>query len=725
MSISQQENVLDFFLWFLKFSDLAFKWSTIDKECFGIFYSIFKLSYYLRGKHFTIMTDHANLKWMEISVVDRIVRMRMFMQNFDMDLLHFKGKLNRFADWLSRMGQERAASCVMLLDLCLEDSCSDIELCLGVEYENSSLLSEDQLFMYDESGMLSAEADDLACVSEFPEELVKALDELASQNLQPKSLKEAFDLVHNGRMGHHGAKRTWLKLSKVFPGHTLTTEIIQDFIDRCPICQKLGYDMSTSLQAPIRALNLDNCRHFVGFDTLTVTPVDANGYCCIHVVKQLPSRLVGIYPARNYSAEGVARALFSYFVTYGISEVMVSDPGSNITARVVQLLLKWFGVRFRMSLVNRHESNMVERSNRELLRFLSALVHDERLENWSDPECYLLIQFILNDEISSETGLSPFEFTFGTMDSKYFHIPDSSSDEFASSTYISNFNDNLKAIRKIACEVQKKIQNKRMSKTPAEKMTQYQPGQLVLFKLDVTKHKPSKLYPRFKGPYEVVSTYKADVICTHLVMRFDVTLHMSWLKPFFGSKEEAFRIAMIDYRQFSLDKVVAYRGDPEKRTTMDFRVLFSDQSLLWMPYSTDLATSEAFHEYIFSVPELFPLRFSAKEAVQQKTKLKKCVISTVIPGDVVFVNLRAWGADFYDALELPNAYDTLYVVQCVYKRWAGRKRITIDVYCSLFNSTFEWSAYDVQNYGTTRDFNPDTMVLVDSAFCARFPNILS
>ena len=86
-----------------------------------------------------------------------------------------------------------------------------------------------------------------------------------------------------------------------------------------------------------------------------------------------------------------------------------------------EFLLKWFEVRFRGSLTNRHESNMVERSHRELLRFLQGLVHDERLQDsWGDIECYMLIQFILNDEVSSETGLSPFQYVL--MVPLIFHI---------------------------------------------------------------------------------------------------------------------------------------------------------------------------------------------------------------------------------------------------------------------------------------------------------------
>jgi hypothetical protein len=89
--------------------------------------------------------------------------------------------------------------------------------------------------------------------------------------------------------------------------------------------------------------------------------------------------------------------LFQFFITYGVVYVLVTDAGSNIDSEVTRLLLGWFGVRLRMSLVNRHQSNGVERTHREILKFLSMLVSDERMTNlWSKPHVLGIIQFIVN-----------------------------------------------------------------------------------------------------------------------------------------------------------------------------------------------------------------------------------------------------------------------------------------------------------------------------------------
>jgi hypothetical protein len=62
----------------------------------------------------------------------------------------------------------------------------------------------------------------------------------------------------------------------------------------------------------------------------------------------------------------------------------VSDPGRNIIGRMVHELNDWLGLRHFVSLVDVHESNGVERTNKEIMRHLRALVNDERLrDTWS------------------------------------------------------------------------------------------------------------------------------------------------------------------------------------------------------------------------------------------------------------------------------------------------------------------------------------------------------
>ena len=116
--------------------------------------------------------------------------------------------------------------------------------------------------------------------------------------------------------------------------------------------------------------------------------------------------------------------------------------------------MEWMGIRLRMSLVGRHQSNMVERSHRETLRFLSTLVNEERIrERWSEPHVIATVQFLLNSEISRETSFSPFEYTFGSDDRKYFKLPEVAQNKDLADKYVQMLNENLRLIRGVAKEI--------------------------------------------------------------------------------------------------------------------------------------------------------------------------------------------------------------------------------------------------------------------------------
>ena len=51
-----------------------------------------------------------------------------------------------------------------------------------------------------------------------------------------------------------------------------------------------------------------------------------------------------------------------------------------------------------------------------------------------------------------------------------------------------------------------------------------------------------------------------------------------------GSEEDAYKAAMLDNDQYVVDRILAYRGDPDQRTSMEFEVRFSDGTIVWKPW---------------------------------------------------------------------------------------------------------------------------------------------
>ena len=222
----------------------------------------------------------------------------LMLRNDAFVLQHIRGPDNKFADWTSRQDFPDIATVGHSLRYL-----AAINLTLAFRQCDTHSLYVDYFSC--------AYIDDLQF--EIPMSIICALTDAAREVSRPSSITEAIAFVHNGRMGHHGVRCTWLKLNKVFPGYNIPIKAIEEFIDACPLCQKLRRDMADSLPAPVCAIVPEHCRHFVGFDTVTVTPADKEGHCCVHVMKLIPSRLVGLSSAKDYSALGVASALFEFF----------------------------------------------------------------------------------------------------------------------------------------------------------------------------------------------------------------------------------------------------------------------------------------------------------------------------------------------------------------------------------------------------------------------------
>ena len=144
-----------------------------------------------------------------------------------------------------------------------------------------------------------------------------------------------------------------------------------------------------------------------------------------------------------------------------------------------------------------------------------------------------------------------------------------------------------------------------------------------------------------------------------------------------------------------------------------------------LPYSQDLRSSVQFDEHIYADPQLFPLQFNVSDASKRINALRSEPIRTVQVGSVIYVDLRYWGYDCYDELDVLNAYVIMHVVACEYLRWRTHRRYRfVQVPCSVFDEILrDWDDYDVHVYGGISDLSV-AHTLVNVAFCALHLHVL-
>jgi hypothetical protein len=257
-----------------KFSDPATRWSTMDQEAFAIYYVVKKLAYYLVGKDFIVETDHNNLRWMEASEVPKIIRQRIYLQSFSFTIRHIKGKLNVLPDTLSRL----------FVMYTMFDP---------FEEENEGAVHQQLNNVFDKNIVAD---ENTVSIGENMDELMLTQEDM-------------LRLIHLYRGTHWGAKETWRRLNKQFPGHGISFVKVSEFIDMCENCQKTRREFNYGLKPVIRHLKPPHSRSCMGIDAVAITPMGAEGHTHINVCCNLFTKQAYLYPVKGCTAVNLVHTI--------------------------------------------------------------------------------------------------------------------------------------------------------------------------------------------------------------------------------------------------------------------------------------------------------------------------------------------------------------------------------------------------------------------------------
>ena len=103
-------------------------------------------------------------------------------------------------------------------------------------------------------------------------------------------------------------------------------------------------------------------------------------------------------------------------------------------------------------------------------------------------------------------------------------------------------------------------------------------------------------------------------------------------------------MAMVDADQFEVERIIAHRGNPYKRTNTEFLVQFrDDKGPTWVVFSDDLFKTVQYKDYCSSRPMLWRLLLTVDEAQREAVRKNKVRITEVSPGDIVYMDLCFYG----------------------------------------------------------------------------------
>jgi hypothetical protein len=184
---------------------------------------------------------------------------------------------------------------------------------------------------------------------------------------------------------------------------------------------------------------------------------------------------------------------------------------------------------------------------------MRAICHDPQFrDRWGTPSVIGIVQFIINDSISSESGIRRFDSMFGSRAGTYMKMPDSLAPSARSPLYLRLLDDDLQRLQTIMSATHRAIIASRSTDVNATTQNLYLEDELVLYRRDPTQFYPTKLSLPCIGPYSVISQVGNRVQARHLSTGVVRDMPVTNLKIYHGTLEAAKAAADQDEDQYNI-----------------------------------------------------------------------------------------------------------------------------------------------------------------------------
>lgn len=339
-------------------------------------------------------------------------------------------------------------------------------------------------------------------------------------------IPELLNFFHDER-GHFGVHKTFNLIREKFYFQGVR-KIVKGYVKSCAKCQQ-NKIKCTSSSAGFRPVLVSRPGELLSVDIFGPLPPSRGGSRYVLVMVDAFSKFIMFCPMRKATTGAVLRAYGKWFDLYGKPDRILSDLGTQFSAKAYEKKLAEWGIVTSYTSVRHPQENMVERCMRELGR-LCRTYCEKTHQAWA----WYLPDFAdwLNSGVHQSTGFSP-KLLHCLEKSEFFpravefpktkELPKDKLLERAAK----NFNKNV--------EIRKKAHPTKRILT-----SEFKCGDWVWlksnFQSSVLNHESKKLFPLYVGPYRVLNVLHFD---TYLLGEIDRgkergIFHISLLKRFVG-----------------------------------------------------------------------------------------------------------------------------------------------------------------------------------------------
>lgn len=391
------------------------RYFTTEKEMLALVFGTTVFRNYLWGIKFTVITDHASLRyWNNIkNPSSRLMRFMLRLSELDFTVVHKAGKLNTAADALSRAPTDDPNYDVN------EESLP----CLNMTTDNLSTL---QLKDPELEAIIKAFEDPNA--NKFIRRKIRryikendALYKKITHNGQiykvpviPQCQKiDILRSIHDDPLtgAHTGRDRCMTKAKTRYFWENMYNDI-EEYVRACPECQSFKRGGNQHPRGQLQPIPTSTqpfehiCIDILGPFTKAF---DKNRYIITCV--DFATRYAEAKAVQAATAEEVATFLYELVTRHGAFRKMSCDRGSQFRSRTIALLLEQIGSSAAFSTAYHPASQgVVERFHASLTNMLAAYTSSDQKDwPWSLPS----VLFAYNTCENKSTKFSPFELLYG------------------------------------------------------------------------------------------------------------------------------------------------------------------------------------------------------------------------------------------------------------------------------------------------------------------------
>ena len=530
-------------------------YTTTEKECLAIVWSILLLRPYLEGQRFTVRTDHDSLRWV-LNLADakgRLARWRLRLSEFDFDVEHRAGIKHQAADALSRMTTTGLDTTPLGDDIPCFTADTDFQNptppCRGTTFRLPGIpevlaVPEEgsALIPVTVSEILTGQAQDPYCRamtsevgkvgSHFEVNRVgllcrKAPVDGSLQVVIPQSLRaRVLYLSHYPRLqGHPGSTRMYETMRRDYYWPHMASDIHQTVTD-CRSCAQVRGTVRRH-QKKLTLFPAAGPLEFVAMDLFGPLPKTAHGNRHILVITDRYTKMCRAIPLRTAQAPQVAQAfLDSWVYPYGMPDTVLTDNGPQFTAKFFESVCGLLGIRHVLTTAYHPQTNgQAERFNRTLgIRLRHYVTEHQR--DWD--EFVQPLTYAYNMQVHRSTGTTPFDLVLTRHPPGIsVSMPTSAvpPDRHTEPTTAQMKRITMRRLRQVLARASEKMtqaqaQYKRHFDKTVSALPEFRPGEEIFldrppdFSATALENEDGhrKLLPKTTGPYRVISSNENTVI---------------------------------------------------------------------------------------------------------------------------------------------------------------------------------------------------------------------